>query len=220
VTVPERWAALDSAFVRPWSDARTFIETRYNQLPPHPSAQLKKVLDLADELGTTDVIVEAPYIDHDYRSEYSQHFARRFRPPPDSNERLIFLDANAKAVGYSVIRPTTKPVGRTVMNVPARFERYVSCRARQTILAYGHDYEVEGFPFMSQDGEYGRCAHAAIWSIARLQHGCHETGRQSIASIVAATGTGHPPDRTGMSNGLTVEEARRALRMLGLPVLS
>lgn len=219
MTVPEGWASPESAFVSPWADARPLIESRYGPLAGIPT-QLKTVLNLADDLGTTDVILEAPYIDHDYRSEYSQHFARRFHPPPDSNERLIFLDGKQEAVGYSVIRPTAKPIGRTVMNVPSRLERYVSCRAKQTILAYGRDYEVQGFPFMSQDGEYGRCAHAAIWSIARLQHGCYETGRQSIASIVAATGTGHLPDRTGMSNGLMVEEAGRALRMLGLPVLS
>jgi hypothetical protein len=220
VTLPKGWAAPASAFVLPWADARPLIETRYRQLAGG-SEQLDTILNLADELDTTDVILEAPYIDYDYRSEFSQHFARRFRPPPDSNERLIFLDREQSALGYSVIRPTTKPVGRTVMNVPPkRLERYVSCRARQTILAYGHPFEVEGFPFMSQDGEYGRCAHAAIWSIARLQHACHETGRQSIASIVAATGTGQLPDKTAMSSGLTVVEVRQALRMLGLPVLS
>jgi hypothetical protein len=106
------------------------------------------------------------------------------------------------------------------MNVPDRLVPYVSCHAEQPVLAYGRRYVVDGFPFMSQDGEYGRCAHAAIWSIARLQHLAHGTGRHSVAAIVEATGPGQLPDRTAMSGGLTVSEVRQALRKLGLPVLS
>jgi len=106
------------------------------------------------------------------------------------------------------------------MNVPSELKPYVSCTAEQDILAYGRRFHVDGYPFMSQDGEYGRCAHAAIWSIARFQHAAHGTGRHSIAAIVAATGTGQLPDRTAMSGGLTVAEVRQALRGLGLPVLT
>jgi hypothetical protein len=220
VSLPKGWGDPASAFIKPWSDARPIIESRYRTLT-ESSRQLDTVLGLADELETKEVILEAPYIDHDYRSEYSQHFARRFQPPSDRNERLVFLDGRRNAVGYSVIRPTTKPVGRTAMNVPKRLDRYVSCRADHSMLVYGDRLDgANGFPFMSQDGEYGRCAHAAIWSIARYQHCRHTTGRHPIAGIVAATGTGQLPDRTTMSGGLTVEEVKQALRMLGLPVLS
>ncbi|HWA54407.1 MAG TPA: hypothetical protein VG816_09575 [Solirubrobacterales bacterium] len=176
--------------------------------------------DLATDLGVKQVLRESPYIDYDYRSEFSQHFSRRFRPPPDRSERLIFLTDSVSAAGYCVMRPTAKPVGRTVMNIPDSLKPYVTCHAKQDILAYGRRFHVDGFPFMSQDGEYGRCAHAAIWSIARFQHATHKTGRHSIAAIVAATGTSQLPDRTAMSGGLTVAEVRQALRRLGLPVLT
>jgi hypothetical protein len=188
--------------------------------PETGAPQLASVLDLADELVPAHVLRESPYIDHDYRSEFSQHFSRRFRPPPDRSERLIFLTKDFEAAGYCVLRPTAKPVARTVMNVPKELEQYVSCHARQEIRAYGRGYSVDGFPFMSQDGEYGRCAHAAIWSIARYHHAAHNTGRYSIAGIIDATGTGQLPDRTVMSGGLTVGEVIQALRRLGLPVLS
>jgi hypothetical protein len=226
VSLPDGWASRSDAGLFPWPTGREELEARYGKLRDglrHASSkctQLCCVFDLATELGAEWVLREAPYVDYDYRSEYSQHFSRRFRPPPDSSERLIFLNPELRAVGYCVLRPTPQPVGRTVMNVPGKLEPFVSCRAAQDILAYGRRYEVDGFPFMSQDGEYGRCAHAAVWSIARFQHALHKTGRHSIAAIVAATGTNQLPDRTVMSGGLTVAEVRQALRRLGLPVLT
>jgi hypothetical protein len=226
VSLPDGWASESYAGFLPWPASRDELEVRYGKLRDglqHASSkctQLSCVFDLATKLGAKLVLREAPYVDYDYRSEYSQHFSRRFRPPPDASERLIFLDAEQQAVGYCVLRPTPKPVGRTVMNVPKKLEPFVTCRAEQDILAYGHRYEVDGFPFMSQDGEYGRCAHAALWSIARFQHALHKTGRHSIAAIIAAGGTNQLPDRTAMSGGLTVAEVRQTLRGLGLPVLT
>jgi hypothetical protein len=226
VSLPSGWASRSSTGLLPWPGSRKDLEARYGKLcdglqrTSPPSPQLSSVFDLATKLGAERVWLEAPYVDYDYRSEYSQHFSRRFRPPPDSSERLIFLDSKRQAVGYCVLRPTPKPVGRTVMNVPEDFEPFVTCRAKQDILVYGHRFQVDGFPFMSQDGEYGRCAHAAVWSIARFQHALHKTGRHSIGAIVAATGTNQLPDRTVMSGGLTAAEVRQALEALGLPVLT
>lgn len=227
MTLPEEWAARSIAGLHDWPDSRSDLEGRYRLLrdglqkaPSGPPQQMASVFDLATDLGTRWVLRESPYIDYDYRSEFSQHFSRRFRPPPDSSERLIFLSEDFRAVGYCVVRPTSKPVGRTVMNVPGELASLVTCHAKQDLLAYGYRFQVDGFPFMSQDGEYGRCAHAAIWSIARFQHATHKTGRHSIAGIVAATGTSQLPDRTVMSGGLTVAEVRQALRGLGLPVLT
>jgi hypothetical protein len=226
VSLPDGWASRSSSALLPWPAGRQELEVRYGKLRDglqHASSrctQLSCVFDLATELGAQLVLREAPYVDYDYRSEYSQHFSRRFRPPPDSSERLVFMDAEQRAVGYCVLRPTPQPVGRTVMNVPEKLEPFVTCKAKQDILAYGHRYKVDGFPFMSQDGEYGRCAHAAVWSIARFQHALHKIGRHSIAAIVAAAATNQLPDRTVMSGGLTVAEVRQALRHLGLPVLT
>lgn len=216
--LPTGWGDPSSSATIEWPRAHGILKGRYR--PLGDSRQLDGIFDLATKLGTARVILEAPYVDHDYRSEYSQHYARRFSPPSDRNERVVFLDGDDIAVGFTVIRPTAKPVGRTVMAVPEELDRFVSCRARQEFLAYGQRYAVEGFPFMSQDGEYGRCAHVAIWSVARLQHAKHATGRHSIAAIVAAAGTNQLPDRTATSSGLTVDQTRQALRLLGLPVLS
>lgn len=226
MSLPDGWASRLNAGLLPWPGSRSNLEDRYGRLcdglqrTSTRSQQLSCVFDLATGLGAERVWLESPYVDYDYRSEYSQHFSRRFRPPPDSSERLVFLGADSQAVGYCVLRPTPKPVGRTVMNVPEKLKPFVTCRAKQDILVYGHRFHVDGFPFMSQDGEYGRCAHAAVWSIARFQHALHKTGRHSIAAIVAAGGTNQLPDRTVMSGGLTVAEVRQALRGLGLPVLT
>lgn len=216
MSLPSDWAERSTARLYPWSE-RVALRDRYRVLRDQ-APQLDSLFELADALGATHVLLEAPYIDYDYRSEFSQHFSRRFQPPPDRNERLIFL-RDGVAVGMCVVRPITKPVGRSVMAVPDKLRDAVACVAEQEVRAYGRLSVVRGYPFMSQDGEYGRCAHAAVWSVVRYFHLRHRLGRHSIAAIVEATGTGQLPDRTASSGGLTVAEVRQALRRLGIPVL-
>lgn len=195
---------------------REELRTRYQAFGA--SRQLDNLLDVLAQLGATHALVEAPYVDWDYRAEYSQLYSREFNPPSDKAERLLFF-AEDTFLGFAVMRPTPKPVGRTALAPPPGIRAAASCLAKHSVRPAGDRHCVDAYPFLSQDGQYGRCAHAAIWSIARYHHLRHGTGKHSIAAVVEAAGTRETIDRTFASGGLHLHEVAGAFRKLGLPAL-
>lgn len=182
-------------------------------------AQLGHIFEAARLNGAELVFIDSPYIDLDYRSDLAHFYARAFRPPPATTERLLFARGH-EIIGACVMRPLPQPVGRTMLAPPPEAEPYVSCLATMTVNAFGHAWPVGGFPFMSQDGEYGVCAHAAIWAIARYHHLRFGTDRHTISGIIEAAGLRERTDRTARSEGLYALEILRAFRGLGLPALN
>ena len=213
--LPEDWGrtlARPRAYKLP--EARDELFARYEH--GGRSQQLREIVGLALQHGATAAFIEAPYVDFDYRAEFANLYARSFVPPPDRCERLLFFAAD-QFLGFSVMRPTHKTVGRTAIAPPPDTEPFVCCLARQDVRPYGERYSVAAFPFISQDGQYGRCAHAAIWAIARYHHLVYRTPKHSIAAVVEAAGTRESVDRTTSSEGLYLHEVAEALRGLGLP---
>jgi hypothetical protein len=183
------------------------------------SIQLGNVIDYLEEMGADSILVESPYVDFDYRSEYSNLYARSFNPPSDKCERLLFY-AGKDFLGFLVARPLVKPVGRTAVKPPPSLERFVCCLAPHVARPYGQEELVSAWPFMSQDGVYGRCAHAAIWAIARYHHLRHRSPRYSIAAVAEASGTRASVDKTSVSGGLHLHQVADAFAGLGLPAVS
>jgi hypothetical protein len=186
--------------------------------PDRPSPQFATLLDYVEEHEADRVYVESPYVDFDYRAEYSHLYARGFNPPPDKCERLLFF-RQGEFLGFCVIRPTYKPVGRTALTPPPSLAPYVTCRAPHVVRPYGLHLDVKAWPFISQDGVYGRCAHAAIWAISRYHHLCHNGPKHSLAAIVEAAGTPVVTDKTSRSTGLYLHEVAAAFAGLGLPTI-
>lgn len=214
--IPEDWARVDASRKIALPQGRDELIERYTgEIPSH---QLATLFDYLDQHQADRVYIEAPYVDFDYRSEYASLYARSFNPPPDKCERLLFFK-KAEFLGFCVARPSVKPVGRTAIAPPPELAPHVSCLAPHVVQPYGQRYEVEAWPFMSQDGVYGRCAHAAIWSIARYHHLRHNAAHSSISAVVAASGTGSAPDKTSPSHGLYGFEVVEAFAGLGLPAL-
>jgi hypothetical protein len=192
------------------------VRERYR--PLGPSAQLDEVFDIALGAGATYVYVDRPYVDLDYRSDLSHFYGRAFRPPPPATERLIFT-TDKEVIGACVIRPLPQQVGRTLLPPPAEEAPYVTCTAGMGIHAFGFEWTIRGYPFTSQDGEYGVCAHAAIWSIARYHHLRFGTDRYTTSAIIEAAGLRERPDKTARSDGLYGFDIVRAFRGIGLPAL-
>jgi hypothetical protein len=217
LTYPSDWGrTLDGARLFKLPEGRAQLLERYTSSPPSP--QFLGLLRQLDELGATAAFAESPYVDFDYRTEFSHLYARSFSPPPDKSERLLFFRGQ-EFLGFSVIRPLHKPVGRTALMPPVASASAVTCLAPHVIRPYGRRLCVNAYPFMSQDGQYGRCAHAAIWSIARYHHLAHSTPKYSIAAVVEAAGTQESVDRTLPSEGLYLHQVADAFRNLGLPAL-
>jgi len=182
------------------------------------SKQLRNLLRDLTALEATHVLIEAPYVDWDYRAEYSQLYSREFNPPPDKAERLLFFSGE-RFLGFAVMRPTPKPIGRTALAPPPEILPAACCLAPHHVRPAGQRHSANAYPFISQDGQYGRCAHAAIWSIVRYHHLRQGTAKHSIAAVVEAAGTRETIDRTFASGGLHLHEVARAFRRLGLPAV-
>jgi hypothetical protein len=214
--IPSDWALTSAPREYLLPADREQLLTRYT--PDRPSSQFATLLDYVEEHEADRVYAESPYVDFDYRAEYSHLYARGFNPPPDKCERLLFF-SQSEFLGFCVIRPTYKPVGRTALTPPPSLAPYVTCRAPHVVRPYGLQLDVDAWPFISQDGVYGRCAHAAIWAISRYHHLRHNGPRHSLAAIVEAAGTPVVTDKTSRSTGLYLHEVAAAFAGLGLPTI-
>lgn len=125
-------------------------------------------------------------------------------------------------LGYSVIRPGPYDdghVGRTIVSPPPQLAKANLVTIEDQVSLFGNDLSVEGVPFLEQDGEFLRCAHAAIW-------GCHYSafkrdlvGRRLTAELVEMTPTLLSPDRSLPSRGMILEQIQAVFDATGQPAL-
>jgi hypothetical protein len=142
-------------------------------------ARLRKILEPACKC----VVVERHYIDKDYRDTFSNFHSKRFNTPrsrcvrlhffsaPVTEDSVAFGEASAQStyLGYSVIRPT-KPncIGRTFLSHALRVNpsaHLSKCTEEAHLM--GAAFNVEGFPFISQDSDATVCAEASLWMLLR-----------------------------------------------------
>lgn len=175
-------------------------------------------------------IRETRYIDLDYRSEYSAYYSRAFKHYPASATRLHFFTAPVPAtysfgdrlsnddyVGYMILRPTAAgPVGRTMLRPPPNMTNAITTTVTDEINLFGQTLQVSAAPFVQQDTQLGKCAHAAAWVCHYAAHRRGWVGRQTIASFATADLS---PGAGGAvpSGGLTPEELADVLRSFELP---
>ena len=166
-------------------------------------------------------VLEEPYIDQDYSSDYSQFYARTFRTYERYCKRVhFFLDSTSRHCsngpcrqtrlrrlddfaeqaycGFCVIRPlSTAPIGRTVLQARIAngfdMEATVTCRADFDAHLLGSRLKVTGSSFLQQDTRVGACAQVAIWTGMRHMHARHNYNWVSVADI---TRFASPPSQT------------------------
>jgi hypothetical protein len=87
------------------------------------------------------------------------------------------------------------------------------------VSLFGNKLRVKGAPFMEQDGEFLRCAHAAIW-------GCHYSaykrvlvGRRITAELADLAPALLSADRALPSPGMTLEQVQAVFDATGQPAL-
>ena len=142
-------------------------------------------------------LVENPYIDCDYSSDYRFFYAQTFRTYdrhckrvhffaedvgaifalPNWNERVKALQATSlrSYFGFCVIRPLPNAsIGRSVLKMRGPegkdLESVITCRADVRANLLGAELDVCGAAFMQQDSRVGACAQIAIWMGARHMH--------------------------------------------------
>jgi hypothetical protein len=174
------------------------------------------------------IVVERRYIDADYRSEHSSFYSTTFQRYPSVAHRLHFFTTRVadsledldqlqdNYVGYSVMRPLdTAPVGRTMIAPPPDIEARW-CLATDTVHLLGWTLRVAAVPFMSQDEQYLRCAHAAEWMVLYHAHLFHGLPRRLPADIYDEALGGEVVDRQLPSMGLSVGQMLNSLHRFGL----
>jgi hypothetical protein len=144
------------------------------------------------EMNARTIVVEHPYTDRHYLSEYQGYYATSFRPPPSRTTRLHFfsskLDEGAayqiaeaatdvesfrtirreyqnKYLGFVVVRPLeSAPIGRTVLHVYGSRPARIFGSPPPPHRAHllGLTLKARGVQFHQQDRAVGACATAAV----------------------------------------------------------
>lgn len=209
---PSRWAALRAEYAHaPWS------------------GPLERVFEIARSHGVVCVVKEPRYIDADWRSQLAHFYNGSFRRYPSVCHRLHFFTehvdpslsdlSNAQDAyrGYTIIRPlAVAPVGRTMITPPLDLQDAVRCEGDETIDLYGWPLRVRAMPFISQDTQLLRCAHASAWMVLRHATIVHRQPKRLPAEIYNAALGGVVVGRQLPSDGLSSHQLLSALTTLGL----
>lgn len=198
--------------------------------------RLEAIFAIARRNRCRTVVVEDRYIDADYRSDFSAFWSKRFEVPSPYARRLHFFRAAIATeqlarmpnrvrdayLGYSVLRPGPHHdgrVGRTVLAPPPQLAGATLVTIRDEVSLYGNDLSVIGTPFLEQDGEFLRCAHAAIWGChySAYKHGL--VGRRLTAELAEMTPRLLSADRSLPSRGMVLEQIQAVFDATGQPAL-
>ncbi len=187
-------------------------------------------LEIALKGNVQSVAIEHHYIDKDYRDTFSSFHSKRFSTPISRCVRLHFfsrcitneeLRDSGKAqdayLGYSVIRPTRPNcIGRTLLDLKnyAGLGAYI-CKCSEKVNLQGIELVVEGFPFISQDGDATVCAQSALWMAVRYYSNRYtvypESYPSQISNLVQDYAVG---SRIAPSDGLYTWQLAETLRRL------
>lgn len=234
------WESPDPAEVRvlgspaDWDDLATACEAALADTGPGPlgahMGPFRRCLEVAQAGGASTVVIETRYIDVDYRSEFSAYYSSGFRTPPASTRRLHFfraplrpeqlwdLPSDAGYLGYVILRPVALgPVGRTMLAPPPGMDVAVRTAVTEHVTVFGQQLTVTAVPFMQQDAQLDRCAHAAAWVCHYSAHRRNQVSRRPMAAFSvladASLGVGRPIP----SEGLTVLQLLELFRQFDLP---
>jgi len=202
-------------------------------------AVIQHVLDLKAAYA----VIEEPYVDKDYSSDYLNFYAGAFRNYPRHTKRIhLFTEdispilarplaeqqaelEKAGYLGFVVLRPISQgPIGRTVLPFPDLADGLIVRRAARAdfrVHVLGARLDLQGAaPFIQQDERLGACAQASIWMADRPVHERHRrTPWHSIAAItrLATTPTDAELSKSlpAGSGGLNPIHIIRALRGMG-----
>ena len=194
-----------------------------------PDAPLERVFEIARLHGTVTIVKEPRYIDADWRSQLARFYSGNFRRFPSVCHRLHFFTEKVPRDladlhglqqayrGYTVLRPLPlAPVGKTMIAPPPELRDAARCECNETIDLFGWPFTIRAMPFISQDTQFLRCAHAALWMVLTHVHFEHGLPRRLPADIHDAATGGVMVGRQLPSDGLSGYQLFSAMTTLKL----
>lgn len=130
------------------------------------------------------ILVEPHYVCRDYRDLFSKFYSKKFVTRSPLCSRLHFFSDTVASIdsvmagrhkdsyiGYSVVQPVRERcLGRSVFD-PKKVGKpgngFYCLRTRNEVHINGVEYEVMGYPYISQSKEAMVCSHAALWGVCR-----------------------------------------------------
>lgn len=197
-------------------------------------SRFARILDIARRNGCRTVLVENRYIDADYRSDYSAFWSKRFDSVSPFARRVHFFRARIEEqqlpelpsrpgyLGYSVLRPVPHEdgrIGRTMLVPPRSLKRWVMADAEDEVSLFGTTLRVHGAPWSEQDGEFLRCAHAAVWACHYGAYRRGLVGRRLTAELVDLAPALLSAMRALPSPGLSGQQIQAIFHATGQPAL-
>ncbi len=190
---------------------------------------LQRIIEVAQEHGVTFLIREFRYIDMDWRSEHARFYSATYRRYPSVTHRIHFFTGDTPTdlgdlsgiaehyVGYTILRPVDHaPVGRTMLKPPPALANGTYCGAKELVDVFGWEMKVLAMPFMGQDTQYTRCAHADMWMVLQLAHLSRRMPRRLPSEVHDASLGGVIVGRQIPSDGLSPYQILSGLTTLGL----
>jgi hypothetical protein len=106
-----------------------------------------------------------------------------------------------------------------MLEPPRQLGRAVLTTTTDRLSLFGRPLEVTGVPFMEQDGEFLRCAHAALWvcHYQAYRHGL--VGRKLTAELAELSPTALSQHRSLPSQGLNLNQLQAIFAATGQPAL-
>ncbi len=206
-----------------WDKLRRQYAHRESERP------LARILEIAESHGSVSVLVERRYIDADWRSQLARFYNGTLRRFPSVCHRMHFFSAPVPGDlndldslqdhyhGYTILRPfPIMPVGRTMIRPPAELSDAVRCEHTEVVDVFGYELKITSMPFISQDTQLLRCAHAAVWMVLRHAKAMHGLPPALPHTIFEAALGGVMVGRQLPNDGLSAYQLMAAMENLGL----
>jgi hypothetical protein len=110
----------------------------------------------------------------------------------------------------------TSPVGRTMIAPPLELESGVVCTVEDIVHLFGCEFSIEATPFISQDAQFSRCSHSAMWMVLYHAHLLYRAPRRLPSEIHDATVGGDGMGRYIPSGGLSPSQLLHGLERMGM----
>lgn len=191
------------------------------------------------------MLVERPYTDRHYLTEYQDYYATALQPPSPKTTRIHFFresydeqaflawatqGEDGQAVealrqtlqeaylGCVVVRPLpSAPIGRTVLKAWREQERRFGLpSAPHRVHLFGLTLKVNGIQFHQQDRAVGACATAAVWcALSAVIR--RDGGRSPTPAAITARANESAPEHRAFPavSGLTRQQMIGAIAAVG-----